>query len=378
MPSPPSPSLFSPLNTVSDPRRSGSVYHPLPSVLFIAVSAVICSADSWVAIEEWGKDKKEWLATFLDLPNGIPSHDTFRRIFSLLDPVQFSRAFQAWMAETTVLTDGTVVAIDGKALRRSRCAAEGLSALHIVSAFAAENRVVLGQVQTDAKSNEITAIPELLNLLVVTGCLVTLDAMGCQKAIATQIVQQGGDYLLAVQGNQPTLREVTEETVAWGKAEGLDKVGGSYAREVEQQARQQITREVWVMPAPDDLVVLEEWTGLRSMVRAQRTVVADGKETVGERWFISTVRGEQAEQLLRGVRHHWGIENGLHWSLDVAFDEDHCRIREQTAAQNMVRLRHIALNLLKAEKTAKVGIKIKRNKAGWNNNYLLKVLGAAR
>ena len=375
---PTSSSLFSHLETLPDPRRANSVDHPLPSVLFIAVAAVICGADGWTAIAEWGKAKESWLSTFLDLPHGIPSHDTFRRVFSVLSPVRFSEAFQAWMAAVVVLTKGAVVAIDGKSLRRSRCAAEGLAALHIVSAFAADNGVVLGQVKTDAKSNEITAIPELLALLDVSGCLVTLDAMGCQKAIAAQIVDQGGDYLIAVKGNQPTLQEITEETVSWGMAEGIAEVGGSYAKTVERRAGQQITREVWVMPAPDDLVDLEAWTGLRSMVLARRTVVEAGEESIGQRRFISTCPGTAAPRILHGVRRHWGIENQLHWSLDVAFDEDHCRIRDQNAAQNMARLRHIALNLLKAEKTAKVGIKIKRSKAGWDNNYLVKVMGGAR
>lgn len=367
--------LFTHLLTITDPRRDASTDHPLKSILFISVCAVICGADGWTGVAQWGESKKPWLSTFLDLPFGIPSHDTFRRVFSILNPNQFATAFQTWMADAAKLTEGAVIPIDGKTLRRSLSKAGDQSAIHMVSAFAAENGVVLGQVKTEEKSNEITAIPELLKLLTLKGCLVTIDAMGCQKTIAAQIHQQGGDYLLAVKGNQPTLEEIVEESVELGLEDGVEEYGGSYAQSVEKRAGAEIRREVWVMPAPDDLEELEVWAGLGSLLLAQRTVVSGGKEKVGRRLYISSISATQGRQLLNAVRQHWSIENQLHWSLDVAFDEDHSRIRFGHSAENMARLRHIALNLLKQEKTTRVGIKIKRNMAGWDDAYLLKVLG---
>jgi predicted transposase YbfD/YdcC len=370
-------SLFSHLESLPDPRRAGSVEHPLSSVRFIAVCAVICGADSWKGMAKWGEAKKLWLSTFLDLPHGIPSHDTFRRIFILLSPSAFATTFAAWMKDAVSLVEGAVVALDGKCLRRSRCRADGKAAIHIVSAFADQNRVVIGQVKTEEKSNEITAIPELLKLLELQGCLVTLDAMGCQKTIAATIQEQGADYLISVKGNQPTLHHIVQETLAIGLDAGVESFGGGHVEEIEHCSGATIVREVWVMPAPDDLCELAMWLGIASMVLARRTVRKGDEESVGERWFISTVPADKAQRLHHAVRAHWGIENRLHWSLDVAFDEDHCRIRAGYSAENMARLRHIAINLLKQEKTAKAGIKIKRGMAGWDNQYLLKVLGGA-
>ena len=374
MPSSVPPTLFSHLLTIHDPRRSASVEHPLSSILFIAVCGVICGADSWVEIEEWGKAKASWLSDFLELPHGIPSHDTFLRVFSLLDPQQFSLAFIAWMQEITTLTEGAVVAIDGKSVRRSRCRSTHSPAIHMVSAFAAENGVVLGQVKTEEKSNEITAIPALLDLLALRGCLVTVDAMGCQKAIVEKIREKEGDYLIQVKGNQPTLHDIVQETLELGLSEGVEELGGSSASLVERGSGQEVKREVWVMPAPDDLLDLEPWKDVRSLILAQRTVREGQEVTVGRRLFLSSAPPHKATRFLQAIRLHWAVENNLHWCLDVAFDEDHDHNRQHNAAQNMVRLRHIALNLLKAEKSAKVGIKGKRSKAGWDDNYLLKIL----
>jgi hypothetical protein len=221
--------LFAHLQQIPDPRRETSTAHPLASLLCIAVCAVICGADSWVAIAAWGEARKSWLSTFLDLPHGIPSHDTFARVFAILSPSAFGAAFLAWMQETVTLSQGAVVAIDGKTLRGSRCQSKQHPALHLVSAFAAANGVVLGQLKTNEKSNEITAIPALLEQLTLSKCLVTVDAMGCQKAIAATIVAKGADYLLAVKDNQPTLREIVEESVTWGRERGVEALEGSSA-----------------------------------------------------------------------------------------------------------------------------------------------------
>jgi predicted transposase YbfD/YdcC len=372
--SPSSASLFTHLLSITDPRREASTEHPLASILFIAVCAVLCGADGWSSIARWGEAKREWLESFLDISQGIPSHDTFSRVFSLLSPNAFATAFLAWMQEAQRLTEGEVLAIDGKALRRSRCKSTSQAAIHMVSVFATSQGMVLGQIKTEEKSNEITAIPALLEMLEVRGCLVSLDAMGCQKAIVEKIVEKGGDYLISVKENQPTLRSIVEEEVSWSRSEGLEEVGGSYAQHEEKRAGEQIRREVWMVPAPLDLIELEPWKGLHSFVFAQRTVFKGGKEVVGQRFFISSLPPEKAARALSAVRQHWAIENKLHWSLDVAFDEDQSRIRTRNAAENMARLRHIALNLLKKETSAKVGIAIKRSMAGWSNDYLLKVL----
>lgn len=374
MPPSSSQGLFAYLQVIPDPRREASTAHPLASLLVVAVCAVICGADSWVAMAAWGRARKPWLTSFLDLPHGIPSHDTFSRVFSLLNPSAFSAAFLAWMQEAVTMSQGAVVAIDGKTLRGSRCKSTQQAAIHLVSAFATANGVVLGQRKTEDKSNEITAIPALLELLALHGCLVTVDAMGCQKAIAAAIVGKEADYLLAVKDNQPALREVVEESVAWGREHGVEALEGSYAQTVEKRTGKVITREAWLVPAPTDLEELAAWKGLRSAVLVQRTVRTSTTEEVGRRLYITSVAATEARRVLEAVREHWRIENQLHWCLDVAFHEDDCRIRAGYAAENMARLRQIATNLLKQERSQKVGIAIKRNLAGWDPDYLLKVL----
>ena len=367
-------SLMGYLSILPDPRRLASTAHPLSSLLFMAVCAVLSGADDWVTIARWAEAKEDWLLTFLDLPHGIPSHDTFARVFSLLDPDVFARAFFAWMNDASHLSDGAVIAIDGKTLRGSRGATTGRAPIHLVSAFAAANGVVLGQLKTDSKSNEITTIPALLDMLRLRGCLVTLDAMGCQKAIVAKIVEGEADYLVSVKDNQPTLRAIAEEEMEWVGREGVEVVGGSYAEEVSKRAGETIKREVWVVPAPLDLEALAPWKGLKSVVRAKRSVKKEGEERVGERWFITSLGPDKAVKIMGAIREHWAIENELHWCLDVAFQEDRQRTHAKHAAENMARLRHIALNLLKKETTAKVGIATKRHMVGWNHDYLFKVL----
>lgn len=373
-PTPPT-SLFSHLSVIPDPRREASVDHPLPTILFIAVCAVICGAETVMDIERWSKAKAAWLETLIPLPYGIPSHDTFRRVLMILSPLAFREAFVDWVKEAVRLHDGEVVAVDGKTVRRSRSARHGLAAIQIVSAFATRNGLVLGQVKTDSKSNEITAIPELLRVLELSGCLVSIDAMGCQKAIAEQIVEQGADYLLAVKTNQPTLHEICEETVQWAIEEEVTTLGGDYAHSSEVSGGIEVIREVWSVPAPVDLEDLTVWKGLRSIVFAKREVIDGAERTVGQRLFISSRAADNAPSFLHAVRQHWAIENTVHWSLDVTFDEDRHRFRSEHGAENMSRLRHIALNLLKQETSRKDSIRGKRKIAGWDNDYLLKILG---
>ena len=359
---------------VPDPRSPLGRRHRLSDVLTIAICGVICGAESWAEVEQFGRDKGDWFHTFLDLPHGIPSHDTFGRIFSLLDPEAFERCFVAWMAALADRPDQRIVAVDGKTLRRSFDRASKQSAVHMVSAFSSANRLVLGQIATQAKSNEITAIPKLLELLDLHGAIVTIDAMGCQKEIARTIVQQGGDYVLAVKDNQPALHkqvaglmdEGIRESFAWMRHDGCMETEGDHGR-IE-------TRRVWTTPDVQWLKGTSQWPGLRSLAVVESTREVQGPASQERRYYISSLDGTDAQATAAAIRGHWGIENQLHWSLDVSFREDDCRIRKGHGAENFSRLRRIALNLLKQEKSVKIGVKGKRLKAGWNHDYLLRVL----
>ncbi len=368
-------SILAYFGDLADPRIERCKRHQLIDIIAIGICAVICGADSFVEMEEFGKAKREWFETFLDLENGIPSHDTFRRVFGKLKPSEFQRCFLAWIESVQEQTKGEIVAIDGKALRGTFERTTDKSAIRMVSAWATKNSLVLGQVKTSEKSNEITAIPRLLRLLEIEGCLVTIDAMGCQREIVEQIVEQKADYCISLKGNQGILHEEVREYFEWARAIDFKQIEYSYAESVEKDHGRIETRRCWSVEDVDWLNNKEEWKGLRSIcaVEAERLELSTKKRSMETRYFISSLPSE-AKELSRAVRKHWEIENSLHWVLDVAFREDNCQIRTDNAAENFAMLRHIAVNLLKREKTAKVGVKIKRNKAGWDTNYLLKVL----
>jgi predicted transposase YbfD/YdcC len=366
------------LATVPDPRKERTRLHSLKDILVLSLCAIICGADGFVAIEEFGIRKKEWLKTFLDLPNGIPSHDTIGRVFALLSPKALEAVFRAWMRAVAVLTKGEVVAIDGKTLRRSfREAGSGLF-VHMVSAWATRNRVVLGQVKTEEKSNEITAIPELLGLLYLKGCIVTIDAMGCQKDIAAKIIAEGADYCLTVKDNQPTLREDLAATFEAARTDPAVLATMDFTETRDKKAHGRIeVRRCWTTTALDGVSQADQWKGLRSLALIEVDRTVGGKTSTEQRYVISSCAGLSATKALKTVRAHWGIENELHWVLDVAFREDDCRVRAGNAAENFAVLRHVALNLLKKVQGTKVGIKIRRQCAAWDNEFLLRVLGAA-
>lgn len=361
---------------LTDPRDENLINHQLIDVVVIALCAVICGADGWVAVETFGKAKQAWFETFLELPNGIPSHDTFGRVFGALDPDEFQACFLAWVQEVAELTEGEVIAIDGKRLRRSHDRRLGKDAIHMVSAWATANHLVLGQVKTEAKSNEITAIPKLLEVLALKGCIVTIDAMGCQTEIAAQIVQQDGDYVLGLKQNQGRLYEDVAGLFDYGQEVEFRDMAWDYHRTVNKGHGRIETRECWTLTDLDTfkhMRNLAAWKGLRTvvMIRAQRRV--NGQTSAETRYYISSLPND-AKCLLGAVRSHWGIENALHWVLDVAFREDDSRVRQDNAAENLATLRHVAVNLIKLEQTAKMGVKNKRLKAGWDQAYLLRVL----
>ena len=361
--------------SIPDPRVERTRAHPLENILVIALLAVLCGADSFTAIEEFGQCKREFLATFLDLKGGIPSHDTFGRVLAMLEPSALQTAFRKWIGALVEVSKGEIVAIDGKTLRRSFRDAGNKSFVHMVSAWAAHNRVVLGQIKTDEKSNEITAIPNLLELLHIKGAVVTIDAMGCQKDIVEKIVEGGADYMIAVKDNQPTLLADIKEVFANAPEDPKfeENVDVFEAKE-KGHGRKEVRRCITCYNL-DTISQRANWSKLACLVLVEVDRTIGDKTSTEQRYYISSQKHVSAKDALSTVRGHWGIENGLHWVLDVAFREDDCRVRAGNAAENFAVLRHFTLNLLKNIKS-KVGIKTRRLRAGWDNEFLLQVLFA--
>jgi predicted transposase YbfD/YdcC len=360
-------SPFSYFQYLSDPRVERTKAHLLYDIIFIAVASVLCGAETWNDMEDFGKAKLSWLKTFLKLPEGIPSHDTFNRVFSLLDPKKLGDCFLQWTRAVFRTTKGEVISIDGKTICGSRDKGKK-SIVHMISAWAEINNIVLGQLKVDDKSNEITAIPELLKLLVLKGCIITIDAMGCQKEIASQIVDQEADYVFALKGNQGNLLQQTEDSFRFlpikSVSEDIDADHGRVERRI--------------CSVIDDLSMIEareDWKNLQSIVKveAERFIKSTGKSESETRFYVSSLPAD-AELLNKSIRSHWRIENSLHWILDVAFNEDNSRKRAGNAAQNFSVLNRIALNVLKNDTSTKRGIKGKRLKAGWDVRYLEKIL----
>jgi predicted transposase YbfD/YdcC len=360
-----------------DPRAKPAKRHPLLNVLFIAICALLSGAEDFVAMEEFGHAKYDWLAQRLDLSSGIPSHDTFGRVFAALDPDAFARCFVSWVAAIRTQVNAEIVPLDGKTLRHSFDSATGKAAIHMVSAWAAKNRLVLGQVKVDDKSNEITAIPVLLRMLELSGCIVTCDAMGCQKAIATQIKQQKGEYLLALKDNHSGLSQDVQALFEHAELTRWENCAHDQYQQSDYAHARLETRccTAVALVGLGDLWqdVQQQWSGLSSLVRIQSTRRLAGKLSTKTRYYLSSLPAD-ARRLLRVARAHWSIENCLHWVLDVAFDEDACRVRKEHAPQNLATLRHLALNLLGQEKSVKGGVKNRRLRAGWDSQYLEKLL----
>lgn len=362
-------------SSLIDPRRvTKNQRHEFIDILTIALCGVICGANYWTAVAEFGQAKKDWFERFLKLPNGIPSHDVFTDVFAKLDSNSFERGFMSWTAALSEILPGQVIPIDGKTLRGSYDSASSSSAIHLVSAWSSENELVLGQYKTSEKSNEITAIPVLLEMLSLEQSLVTIDAMGCQKKIAQTIICRGADYLLAVKENQPTLYEAIHTLFFDTDKAELAELMSDHAVQENQGHGREEKRRCWTF---DELSEWEElvhvWPGLQTFVVIESRRQQGDQVSVTYRFYISSKK-QTAAYFLQASREHWHIENKLHWSLDVAFDEDAARVRQGHGAENLSILRRIALNLLKQEKTNKRGIETKRARAGWDIKYLETVL----
>ena len=361
---------------VPDPRLNRTKKHELIDIILIAICAVICGADSWVEVEIFGKSKIEWLKTFLELPNGIPSHDTFGRVFAKINPESFQASFKEWVETIIELTGGQVIALDGKQLRCSHDDILGKNAIYMVSAWATANQLVLGQVKVDDKSNEITAVPKLLKLLEISGCIIVTDAMSTQTNIARTIIDQGGDYILAVKENQGNLYEDIDDLFTDEGKFNFEGTPHSYARMVDKNHGRMEIRQCWIISDPQYFVGIRNWNRWKGF-KAVAMIVSERrlkeKTEIKARYYISSLDVD-AERFLRAKRSYWGIENQLHWVLDVAFREDDSRVRKDNGPQNFALIRHMALNMLKQEKTAQGGVKAKRLQAALSTDYLLKVL----
>jgi len=367
-------SILEHFSVITDPRRTCGKLHKLDKILTLAVLAIISGAESWVDIEEFGKCHEEWLSTFLDLEGGIPSHDTIGRVFGILDPHEFQQCFISWVETLRKPIEGEIISVDGKTLRRSFDKANGDLPFHIVSAWANENGLSLGQQQVIGKSNEITAIPELLKLLALDGCIVTIDAMGCQKEITKQIRDKKADYVLALKDNHKNLhRRAKSFFKEHEKNNFADPRVESYKTSEKDHGRFE-ERSYYFTTEINCLLPFEDWSDLHSvgMVVARRTI--KGKTSTQTRYYISSLKENSIADFSRAVRVHWGIENKLHWILDVCMREDQSRVRKNYAAQNFAALRKIALNLIKLDKTPKKSFRLKKYRASLLPEYALSCL----
>lgn len=361
--------------TLDDPRVQGRCDYKLVEIITIAICAIISGSETWTDIETYGKSKETWLQQFLALENGIPSHDTFGKVFALLDAEQFQTSFIRWVQAVFKVTQGQVIAIDGKTARRSHDKSVGKDAIHMVSAWASENGITLGQRKVDDKSNEITAIPELLDILYVKGCIVTIDAMGCQKKIANKIIAQQADYVLSVKDNQKNLHQDLQDWFAYADKIQFKDLCHDYHKVVSKGHGRLEIRECWVIDDPiafEHIRYYDGWTGLNAIVRVRRERRIHDQIQSETVYYITSLEPD-AERILTATRLHWSIENQLHWVMDVTFNEDQMRTRQGHSAQNLIVLRNMALNILKQD-TSKGSLRQKRYRAALDETFLEQLL----
>lgn len=363
--------------TLKDPRLTThrNKRHLLLEILALTILAVLCGAESWVDVEHFGRAKKDWLKTFLELPGGIPSHDTIGRVFALLAPEQLQHCFIAWINSLIMAKEGEIVAIDGKTLRRSHDKSRSRRALHMMSAWAVKQRVVLGQIRKESDSNEAEAIPQLLEILDLKGTTVTIDAAGCYKNIAQRIISQEADYVLALKANQGKLYDTVNDLFTYAQQNHFKHIAHEHWEEMEKDHGRIETRRYDLIEQGEDPRYPNgiRWPGLKGVGRVTSTRQIGDQITEEVRFFITSF-GQNIQRFAEAVRGHWNVEIQLHWSLDVSFQEDLCRVRVGHSAENFAVIRRIALNMLKSERSAKIGIAAKRKKAGWDESYLTQVV----
>lgn len=364
-------SIIDHFSTLKDPRIERHKQHKLIDIIVLTLSAVASGADGWEAIEDFGKEKLIWLRQYIALENGVPSHDCIAYVLSRLSPTGFRECFMSWTQSVLTVTGGEVIAIDGKTARGSRDRKNDRNPLHMVSAWACTNRMVLGQQATDDKSNEITAIPKLLKLLELKGCIVTIDAMGCQRAIAKQVIEQNGDYVLGLKGNQSKLHEAVEDFFVTAQANDFKDINYDYEEELDKAHGRLETRRYWVSDVLLSLPDTHQWKGLKSIGMVERECLQGGVKSLDRRYFINSIPAV-AKPFASAVRGHWGVENPLHWRLDVIFGDDESRIKGK-AATIMTSIRHLCLNLFQQESSS-LSLAKKKRKAAWNDAYRAKVM----
>lgn len=364
-------SIIEHFSTLKDPRIERHKRHSLIDIIVLTLSAVASGADGWEAIEDFGQEKIDWLRQYIALENGVPSHDCIAYVLSRLSPTGFRECFMSWTQSVLVATGGEVIAIDGKTARGSRDRKNDRNPLHMVSAWACSNRMVLGQQATDEKSNEITAIPKLLKLLELKGCIITIDAMGCQRAIAQQIIKQEGDYVLGLKGNQSKLHEAVEDFFETAQADDFKNINCDYEEEIDKGHGRLETRRYWVSDVLQSLPDTQQWKGLKSIGMVERECLKGDVQSLERRYFINSLPAE-AKPFATAVREHWGVENPLHWRLDVVFGDDASRIKGN-AATIMTSIRHLCMNLFQQEPSS-LSLAKKKRKAAWNDTYRAKVM----
>ena len=372
----PKHSIAEHFNDIEDIRIERGKKHKLIDIITISICAVVCGADGWIDIEMYGIARKKWLGKFLELPNGIPSHDTFARVFSQINPDEFNRSFLSWIKGISKITAGEIIAFDGKQSRNSGDEKNGQGVINTVSAWAASNRLVLGQKKVEGKSNEITALPELIKILDLVGCIVTIDAMGCQREIVKKIVEKDADYVIAVKKNQPSLYKQIEQLFKQAiKTDGKDLNMSTFSSKEMNRGREEIRNYLMLTDVAEQMDPLQKWEKLTSIGMVESVRVVNENTSVETRYFISSLWND-AKKLAEAIRSHWSIENSLHWVLDVAFKEDNSRIRKDNAPANFAVLRHIAVNIIGQNKSRKLSVRSKRFLASLDEEYSNELLEA--